>query len=82
MVGVLAVSYGLIALYTAFMGEGWGAGFPRPLAVIFGLLILPEPVTATVIAPFVFGNVGFIFGFAAIIGAFMARSAGTPGTTT
>lgn len=82
MVGVLAVIYGIIALYTAFTGEGWGAGIPGVLSVIFGLLILAEPVTATVIAPFVFGTFGIIIGFAAIIGAVMARSAGRPGTTT
>jgi uncharacterized membrane protein HdeD (DUF308 family) len=81
MVGFLGLFYGAIALLGAFTGKGWGVGILGLLSVIFGCLILAEPVAATIVVPFVFGIFGIVFGFAAIVGAFMARSAQKPGTT-
>ena len=75
MVGFLGLFYGVIALIGAFTGKGWGIGILGLLSIIFGCLILAEPVAATIAVPFVFGLIGIVFGFAAIVGAFMVRSA-------
>jgi uncharacterized membrane protein HdeD (DUF308 family) len=83
MVGFLALIYGGVALLGGLTGKGWGVGILGILSIIFGCLILAEPVAATLAVPFVFGIFGVIFGFAAIVGSFMVRSAqksGTPGT--
>lgn len=77
MVGVLAQVEGLVALYGGFTGQGWGVGALGVLSIVFGLLVLAEPVAATVIVPCVFGIFGIVLGFAAIVGAFMARSVQT-----
>jgi uncharacterized membrane protein HdeD (DUF308 family) len=75
MVGVLALIYGFIALYGAFTGKGWGIGILGILSIIFGLLILANPIASTIAVPFFFGIFGVAFGFAAIIGSFFLRSA-------
>ena len=75
MVGVIALIYGFIALWGAFTGKGWGVGILGLLSIIFGLLILANPIASTIAVPFVFGIFGIVFGFAAIIGSFMLRSA-------
>ena len=75
MVGFLGLFYGVVALIGAFTGKGWGVGILGLLSIIFGGLILAEPVASTIAVPFVFGLIGIVFGFAAIVGAFMARSA-------
>lgn len=75
MVGIFALIYGFIAVYGAFTGKGWGVGILGILSIIFGLLILANPIASTIAVPFVFGIFGVIFGFAAIVGSFMLRSA-------
>jgi uncharacterized membrane protein HdeD (DUF308 family) len=75
MVGVFALVYGFIALYGGFTGKGWGVGILGLLSIFFGILILANPVAATIAVPFVFGIFGIVFGFAAIVGSFFLRSA-------
>jgi len=44
MVGILALIYGVIALYGAFTGKGWGRGILGILSIRFWLLIRAEPI--------------------------------------
>ena len=81
MVGFLGLFYGAVALIGAFTGKGWGIGILGLLSIIFGCLILAEPFAATIAVPFVFGVIGIVFGFAAIVGSFMVRSAQKEETT-
>ena len=74
MVGIFALIYGFIAVWGAFTGNGWGVGILGILSIIFGCLILANPIASTLAVPFVFGIFGIIFGFAAIVGSFMLRS--------
>jgi uncharacterized membrane protein HdeD (DUF308 family) len=75
MVGVIALIYGCMAIYGAFTGKGWGVGILGILSIIFGLIILANPIASTLAVPFVFGIFGIVFGFAAIVGSFFLRSA-------
>jgi uncharacterized membrane protein HdeD (DUF308 family) len=75
IVGIWALIYGFIAMYSAFTGKGWGIGILGLLSILFGIIILANPLYSTLAVPFVFGILGIIFGFAAIIGSFMLRSA-------
>lgn len=81
MVGFLGLIYGGIALLGGLTGKGWGVALLGVLSIIFGCLILAEPVAATIAVPLVFGIFGVVFGFAAIVGSFMVRSAQKAGTT-
>jgi uncharacterized membrane protein HdeD (DUF308 family) len=75
MVGVWALILGGIHLYQGLTGGGWGVGLLGLLSVIIGIIILVNPYLATIALPFVLGILGIVFGFAAIVGAFMVRSA-------
>lgn len=74
MIGIWALVYGGIHLYQGLTGGGWAVGILGLLSIIFGLLILVHPWYSTLAIPFVFGFFGIVFGFAAIVGAFMIRS--------
>ena len=70
---------GFMGIFAAFKGGGWGAGIIGILLVIFGCLILANPLVSTLMLPFVLGGFGIIGGIFAIIGAFMLK--GQAGTT-
>jgi uncharacterized membrane protein HdeD (DUF308 family) len=72
-VGVWGLIMGFVSIFAAFKGGGWGAGIMGLILVIFGCLILANPVISTVALPFFLGIFGIIGGFMAIIGAFMIR---------
>ncbi|MDD1709299.1 MAG: DUF308 domain-containing protein [Methanoregulaceae archaeon] len=74
IVGVWALVIGAIHIYQGITGGGWGVGIIGLLSVIFGLILLIHPYLATLALPFVLGVLGIVFGFAAIIGAFIVRS--------
>ncbi len=78
LVGVWGLIMGFMGIFAAFKGGGWGAGIIGILLVIFGCLILANPLVSTLMLPFVLGGFGIIGGIFAIIGAFMLKGqAGT-----
>lgn len=78
-VGVWGLIMGFMSLFAAFKGGGWGAGIIGFLLIIFGCLILANPLVSTLMLPFVLGGFGIIGGIFAIIGAFMIKGqAATP----
>jgi uncharacterized membrane protein HdeD (DUF308 family) len=64
---------GFMSLFAGFKGGGWGAGIIGILLIVFGCLILANPVITTLVLPFILGVFGIIGGIAAIIGAFMIK---------
>jgi len=72
-VGVWGLIMGFVGIFAAFKGGGWGAGIMGLILIIFGCLILANPVISTLLLPFFLGVFGIIGGFMAIIGAFMIR---------
>ncbi len=72
-VGVWGLIMGFMSLFAAFKGGGWGAGIIGILLIIFGCLILANPVVSTLVLPFILGVFGIIGGIAAIIGSFMLK---------
>ena len=57
VLGGLGVVIGAISLFMAFRGGGWGAGIVGVLSLLFGLLVLLNPLLA---------GTGFIFLYAAV----------------
>jgi uncharacterized membrane protein HdeD (DUF308 family) len=72
-VGVWGLIMGFMSLFAGFKGGGWGAGIIGILLIIFGCLILANPMITTLVLPFILGVFGIIGGIAAIIGAFMIK---------
>jgi len=74
IVAFLGIIYGIIFLFQAFRGAGWGVGFLGVLSIIFGLILLGNTLVAAVTLPWVLGVLGILFGFLAIVMAFVVRS--------
>jgi uncharacterized membrane protein HdeD (DUF308 family) len=73
LIGILGILAGGAQLYSAFKGAGWGAGILGALSIIFGFLILFNPLGAALALPFVFGILGIVAGIAAIVMSFRVR---------
>jgi uncharacterized membrane protein HdeD (DUF308 family)/predicted flap endonuclease-1-like 5' DNA nuclease len=73
VLGIEGLIIGVINLIQAFRGGGWGIGILGVLSIIFGLILLANPMLATIGLPFVLGIFGIVFGVIAIFGAFRLR---------
>jgi uncharacterized membrane protein HdeD (DUF308 family) len=75
VLGFFGIIIGIIGLIQAFQGAGWGAGILGVLSILFGFLLLSEPLKMTFVSPFIFGILGIVGGLAALVIAFQMRSA-------
>lgn len=74
IIGIEGIIIGGTSLVVAFRGGGWGAGILGALSIVFGIVLLLNPVFIGIaILPFVLGAFALVGGIAAIIGAFRLR---------
>jgi uncharacterized membrane protein HdeD (DUF308 family) len=73
LVGILAIINGVIGLVQAFQGGGWGAGILGVLSIVFGLIVVLNPLIGLVALPFVLGAFMLVGGIAAIVMSFRLR---------
>ena len=78
LVGILALVQGILGLVLAFQGGGWGVGILGALGIIFGLILVANPVIGVVALPFVLGVFMLVGGIVAIVWAFRLRSSPAP----
>jgi uncharacterized membrane protein HdeD (DUF308 family) len=78
LVGILALVQGILGLVLAFQGGGWGVGILGGLGIIFGLILVANPVIGVVALPFVLGVFMLVGGIVAIVWAFRLRSSPAP----
>jgi uncharacterized membrane protein HdeD (DUF308 family) len=77
ILGIQGIIGGGVSLVMAFRGGGWGIGILGALSLVFGIILLLNPVFIGVaVLPFVLGAFALVGGIAAVIGAFMLRSRG------
>jgi uncharacterized membrane protein HdeD (DUF308 family) len=74
VIGFLGIMYGIIMLIAAFRGAGWGAGILGVLTIVFGFIILSNPIWTALGLPFVIGIWLLVGGISLVIAAFRARS--------
>jgi|SRR5215212_1483746 len=74
IVGFLAIFQGVGGLIQMFRGDGWGAGILGILAIIFGIIVLANPLIGVVTLPFVLGVLMLGGGIGAIVASFRLRS--------
>ncbi len=77
VMGIWGMMYGIILLFMAFKGGGWGAGILGALGIIFGIILTvnyaaPGMGLAMLWTAAVFGVIG---GIALIVQAFRQKSA-------
>jgi len=73
-IAVLGVAIGLISLYRAASSRSWGHAMTGIISILFGLLIIVNPLAAVAALPYVLGAIGVIGGIIAIAGALSLRS--------
>jgi len=79
LIGVLAIAEGAVCLFMAFTGDGWGIGILGILSILFGIIVLANPLIGVVALPFVLGGFMLVGGIAAVVASFRLRS--SPGAT-
>jgi uncharacterized membrane protein HdeD (DUF308 family) len=77
IIGFLAILQGIVGLIQAFRGGGWGAGILGILAIIFGIILVLNPLIGVVALPFLLGGFMLAGGIAAVIASFNLRSSTT-----
>lgn len=65
---------GITSLILAFMSGDWGAGVLGILSIIFGIILLANPLKIAIALPIVIGIFGIVGGFASVITAFRLRA--------
>lgn len=73
IIGITGIIMGIVSLVQAFQGGGWGPGILGGLSILFGILLLANPIAATLALPWVFGIFGIIGGVLGIIAAFKLK---------
>jgi uncharacterized membrane protein HdeD (DUF308 family) len=74
LVGMFGLLFGVIGVISAFRGAGWGTGILGALSIVFGLMLMADPVGSAVALPFLLGLVGIGGGAAGVVAAFRERS--------
>ena len=72
-IGVMGLLIGVLDLYKAFNGHGWGAGVLGVLSILIALVLIASPVSAALALPLVLGALAIVFGAASIIGAIQLK---------
>lgn len=71
VMGVWGIMLGIVALIQAFTGGGWGAAILGILSIIFGIILLANPIFAAIGLPFVLGFFAVVGGIGALVAYFM-----------
>src|SRR3712207_2369571 len=73
IVGFLAMLQGAAGLVVAFQGGGWGMGVLSVLGILFGLILVINPLIGVAALPFVLGFFMLVGGVGAVVQAFRMR---------
>jgi uncharacterized membrane protein HdeD (DUF308 family) len=65
---------GIVALFQAFKGAGWGAGILGVLSIIFGIYLMGHSLAGAVALVYIAGILGIIGGIYAVYLAFKQRT--------
>ena len=71
VMGVWGLMIGIVGLIQAFMGGGWGAAVLGILSIIFGIILLANPLIAAATLPFLLGAFALVGGIGALVKFFM-----------
>jgi uncharacterized membrane protein HdeD (DUF308 family) len=73
IVGFLAMFQGIAGLVVAFQGGGWGMGVLSMLGILFGFILVINPLIGVAALPFILGIFMLIGGVVAVGQAFRMR---------
>jgi uncharacterized membrane protein HdeD (DUF308 family) len=75
VLGLQGIVFGVIQIIQAFQGGGWGVGILGVVSILFGALLMANPIIAGLALPWVFGVFAVVGGIAGIVLAFKAKNA-------
>ncbi len=73
VIAVQGLIMGVVTLIMAFQGGGWGPGILGALSIVFGFILLGNPLAGAIVLPMVAGVYGLIGGIATIAVAFKLK---------
>ena len=73
IVGFLAIFEGVAGLVVALQGGGWGMGVLSVLGILFGFILVINPLIGVAALPFILGIFMLIGGVGAVVQAFRMR---------
>ena len=73
ILGVEGLIFGIVGLFQAFKGAGWGTAVMGGLSILFGSLLLGSPFLSALALPWVFGVFAVAGGILGIIAAFKMK---------
>jgi uncharacterized membrane protein HdeD (DUF308 family) len=74
VLGFLSIVEGVFELIAAFQGSGWGIGILGILRIVFGIILVLNPLIGVVALPFILGAFMLVGGIFAIVASFRMRS--------
>ena len=77
LLGFVGVIIGIILIYRAFTGEGWGLGILGGLNIVLGIVLLTNPVLAGLTLPVILGALALVGGISICFSAFQLRKTQT-----
>ncbi len=72
--GIMGIAIGIVEVVMAFRGAGWGTGILGAVNVIFGLMLVFNPVVGALTVPYILGGLGIVGGIGTAIMSFSMRS--------
>ncbi len=73
ILGVEGLIIGVVNLIQAFSGGGWGVGILGALSILFGILLVTNPLIGAATLVILLGILGLVGGISSIIYAFRVR---------
>jgi uncharacterized membrane protein HdeD (DUF308 family) len=77
IIGFLAIAEGVFELIAAFQGSGWGLGILAILRIVFGVILVSNPLLGVIALPLVLGGFMLVGCIVAVVAPFRLRSSPT-----
>ena len=74
IIGFIAIAEGVIELIAAFQGSGWGLGVLGILRIVFGIILVSNPLLGVLALPIVLGALMLVGGIFAVVVSLRMRS--------
>jgi uncharacterized membrane protein HdeD (DUF308 family) len=73
IIGFIAIAEGVVELIAAFQGSGWGLGILGILRIVFGIILLLNPVLGVIALPILLGGFMLVGGIFAVVASLRMR---------
>jgi uncharacterized membrane protein HdeD (DUF308 family) len=74
IIGFIAIAEGVVELIAAFQGSGWGLGILGILRIVFGIILVSNPLLGVLALPIVLGALMLVGGIFAVVVSLRMRS--------